>query len=96
MFEWKQNAHKKGKTTICIKSWSYLKVGSMWKLNTVNDFPWYNPQALLEKYIIDADQTGDVLFSLSKLKQLGKKRQEKEQKKKGTRKEKRKKVRPKI
>ena len=70
VFEWKQDAHKKMKTTICIKSWSYLEVGSMWKLNTMNDFQWCDPQALLEKYVIDADQTGDVLINPSKLKLL--------------------------
>lgn len=89
MFAWRQDVHKKVKTTIYIKSWWYLEVGSMWELNTMNDFQWCDPQALLEACVIDADQTDDVLINpsklkllLPKLKQVEEERLEKERQKK--------------
>lgn len=55
----------------------------------MNDFQWCDPQALLEAYVIDADQTDDVLINpsklkllLPKLKQVEEERLEKERQKK--------------
>ena len=67
-FEWKEDASKKGKSSICIKCWLYTEVGLMWKLHPQNEFQSCDPKSMLEKYQIDSE--ANVLIDPSKLKQM--------------------------
>lgn len=69
VFEWNQKAHERGKTSLCIRSWSHEEDGPMWKLHPENEFQWCDPKSLLEKYPTDDSET-ERLINPSKLKGL--------------------------